>query len=157
MKLLTTTLLFIPFLAFAEDSYFFTIQGKPSKPSIQGEALIMNLPIKKISAPKASSIIAYHQGLGEGREYQIQVNLESPPDRDWRPMIKLGDDVIVEKIVVALPQEKGFASSFSLETDDPDKVKLWCKILGKILKVTGDKIEIDLSKQEAEQAAPSNR
>ena len=149
MKLLTLLLTFIPLLASGEESYFFKLKkGHPSDLRIEGEQLHFVLPIQKLDPPKATAIMAFHQGLGPGREYQIQVNLETTPEKGWLPRLKLGGEIIMEGISVASPGDPKFASSFSLESDDPKKIKLWCQLLGELLKVPENRIEIDLTKAE---------
>ena len=96
--------------------------------------------------------MAFHQGLGPGREYQIQVNLDTSPEQGWLPMLKLGDEIIMEGISVARPSDPKFTSSFSLEGDDPKKIRLWCQLLGELLKVPENRIEIELTKAEQDGA-----
>jgi hypothetical protein len=148
MKLLIILFGAIPLLACGGESYFFTFAGQPTGQRIEGENLHIVLPIQKIAPPKASSIIAFHQGLGPGREYQIQVNLRTSPKAGWLPMLKLGGEIIMDGISVARPDNPRFASSFSLEGDDPEKIKQWCQLIGDLLKVSKDKIEIDLTNVE---------
>ena len=148
MKLLATLLCAIPLLAFGEESYFFTLAGKPTGQRIDGPNLHLVLPIQKLDPPAASSITAFHQGLGPDREYQIQVNLKSVPKKEWMPMLKLGEEIIADGISVSRPDDPRFASSFSLEGDDPEKIKQWCEILGGLLNVPKARIQIDLTKAE---------
>jgi hypothetical protein len=150
MKLLAILFSSIPFLVFGGESYFFTLVGEPTGQRIEGENLHIVLPIKKLDPPVASSIIAYHQGLGPGREYQIQVNLKSSPKKRWMPMLNLGGEIIMDGVSVARPDDARFASSFSLEGDDPEKIRQWCKLLGNLLKLPAERIKINLTK-EAEQ------
>jgi len=63
-------------------------------------------------------------------------------------MLKLGGEIIMDGISVARPDNPRFASSFSLEGDDPEKIKQWCQLIGDLLKVSKDKIEIDLTNVE---------
>jgi len=148
MKLLAILFCFIPFLAFGEESYFFTIVGEPSGKRIDGENLHFVLPIRKLEPPNASSIIAFHQGLGPSREYKIQVNLRSSPKEGWIPMLKLGAEIMMDGISVSRPNDSRFASSFSLEGDDPEQIRRWCQLLGDLMDVPKGKIEIDLTKAE---------
>ena len=146
MKLILTLIASIPLLAFGGESYFFTISGEPTGQLIKGERLQLELPIRKIDPPEASSISAFHQGLGPGRKYQIQVHLKESPLKGWVPMLKLDEEIIINGITVARPADPKFASSFSLEADDPKKIERWCQLLAELLKIPKDHIEIDLTK-----------
>jgi tRNA nucleotidyltransferase/poly(A) polymerase len=59
-------------------------------------------------------------------------------------MLKLGDEIIMEGIFVSRPSDARFASSFSLESSDPVKIKTWCKELGILLKIPKERIQIEL-------------
>jgi len=148
MKLFVTLLSAIPLVVLGEESYFFTLAGEPTGQRIDGQNLHLVLPIQKLDPPTASSITAFHQGLGPGRDYQIQVNLKSVPKKEWMPMLKLGEEIIAEGISVSRPEDPRFASSLSLEGDDPEKIKQWCEILAQLLNVPKARIQIDLTKAE---------
>ena len=155
MKALLGILALLPLVAVAESSFFFTLpqNTKPNGQRIEGDNLHLIVPIQKVAPPKASSIFAFHQGLGEGRMFKIQVNLTESPEKGWTPMLKLGEEVIMEGISVARPDDAKFASSFSLESSDPEEIRNWCKQLGILLKIPNERILIDLEKAEqAEQA-----
>lgn len=149
IRCLLVPLAFFPLLAVGEESYFFTYATKPraAEKRIEGEVFHMTMPIKKIEPPKASSIYTSHQGLGRGREYQIQVDLAETPAEGWLPLLKLGDDVIDQGIFLSLSEGEG-ESSFHVQNDDPDKIRRWTRLLGELLKVPADQIEIDLTKVE---------
>ncbi len=157
MKTFLIILALLPLIASADDSFFFVFaqNAKQAEQRIEGENLHLVIPIQKITTPKASSIFAFHQGLGEGRDYQIQVNLTDEPEEGWMPMLKLGDEIIVEGISVARLGDVQFASSFSLESSDPEQIKTWCKELGILLKIPNSRIQIEL-KEEEEQAGDSD-
>ena len=152
MKLLVILFTAMPFLAFGEESYFFTFGGEPTGQRIEDESLHIVLPIKRLDPPAASSVIAFHQGLGPGREYKIQVNLKSSPMKGWVPMLNLGGDIIMDGVSVARPDDARFASSFSLEGDDPEKIMQWCKHLGNLLNLPEKRIEINLTQAEQDGA-----
>jgi len=82
MKLLATLFFFLTLPAVGEESYFFDYAGnaQPTKGRIEGNLLHFAIPIKRIAPPQATSIFAFHQGLGPGREYQIQIKLKSDPN-----------------------------------------------------------------------------
>ena len=149
IKLLSVIFSLTPLLAVGEDSYFFDYATKPrvAEKRIEGEVFRITMPIKKLTPPKASYIHAYHQGLGRGRAYQIQVDLAEQPAEDWFPLLKLGDEVIDQGI--SLNRTEGEAgTSFHVESDDPDKIRRWTRLHGELLKVPEDQIEIDLTKTE---------
>ena len=152
MKLLVTLFGAIPLLAFGGESYFFSFAGEPTGQRIEGQNLHIVLPIQKLDPPEASSIIAFHQGLGPGREYQIQVNLKTSPKKGWMPMLKLGEEIMIDGLSVSRPDDPRFASSFSLEGDSPEKIKQWCKLLGELLSLPEARIQIDLTKAEPDGA-----
>jgi hypothetical protein len=146
MKLLAILFSAVPLFAFGGESFFFTLAGKPGGQRIEDDSLHLSVPIRKIPPPEASSIIAFHQGLGQGREFKIQINLKSSPEEKWVPMLNLDGEIIMDGISVARPGDARFTSSFSLEGDDPKKISRWVKLLGTLLKIPADKIEIDLNK-----------
>lgn len=148
MKAILRLLTFLPLIAFGGESYFFTITFEPTEQRIEGEHLHLEFPIQKLPPPRASSISAYHQGLGAGRDYQIQVHLEASPAKGWLPSLNLDGELIMEGISVSRPDDPSFASSFSLESDDPKQIERWCQLLAALLKVPKDRIEIDLTKAE---------
>jgi hypothetical protein len=152
MTLLAILLAVLPVVVCGEESYFFTIAGKPSGERIEGNTLHIAQPIHRIEPPEASSIIAFHQGLGPGREYKIQVNLRESPEKEWMPMLKLGGEIIMEGVTVARPNDPRFASSFSLESDNPEAISRWCQLLREVLKVPGDRVQIDLTEAEPDGA-----
>lgn len=156
MKCLSLILALVPALAFAQESYFFSValEGKP-KQGIEGDRLIVEMPIRKIEPPQASTIRAFHQGLGPGREYQVQVHLKSNPGKGWIPMLKLADEIITEGITVTRPENERFASSFSLESSDPAKIRKWCAELKALLGVPDDRVEIDLDKATPSDGKPA--
>lgn len=152
MRLLTILLAVLPVVVCGEESYFFTIAGKPSGERIEGNTLHIAQPIHRIEPPEASSIIAFHQGLGPGREYKIRVNLRESPEKGWMPMLKLGGETIMEGVTVARPKDPRLASSFSLESDDPVTIRRWCQLLRDVLKVPADRVQIDLTEAEPDGA-----
>ncbi|MCA9095996.1 MAG: hypothetical protein KDA68_21095 [Planctomycetaceae bacterium] len=64
------------------------------------------------------------------------------------PMLNLDGEIMMDGISVVRPDDPRFASSFSLEGDDPEKIKHWAKLLGALLKLPAERIEIDLNKAE---------
>lgn len=152
MKTILSLFAFLPLMAFGGESYFFTISSDPKEMRIEGEHLHLVLPIQKLQPPRALSISAYHQGLGAGRDYQIQVHLAASPAKDWLPSLNLDGEIIMDEISVSRPEDPSFASSFSLESDDLKQIERWCQLLAALLKVPKDRVEIDLTK--AEQADP---
>ena len=140
--------LIILFLAiqacFAQEAYFFTMDAKHPTLSIKGDNMIASFPIKKVAPPKAISILAYHQGFGDNRDYQIQIDLSNEPQKGWIPKLKLGNDILVEGVSVSRPEGESFRSSFSLESSDKDKILNWVALLSKLLNVPKQQIHIDL-------------
>jgi len=118
IKILIVIFNFIPFLVHGEESFFFTFIGQPLGERIEKGKLHAVVPIKKVDPPEALSIVAYHQGLGVGREYKIQVNLKSKPEKGWMPILNLDGEIILRGISVSRTDDSGFVSSFSLEGDD---------------------------------------
>jgi len=96
MKLIIVIFASTALVAIGGESFFFLSASKTKaiEKRIEGEEFHIRIPIKKIDPPKASSIYACHQGLGPGREYQIQIDLAEAPAEDWFPMLKLDDEVI---------------------------------------------------------------
>jgi hypothetical protein len=158
MRLLSILLGLVPLLASGGESYFFVYskEARPTEKIIEDKHLQVVIPIRKIDPPSASSIFAYHQGLGPGREYQIQVNLKKTPPKDWLPMLKLDDDVIIKGIHIGLSDKPDDTSTYSLQGDDPEKIRRWCLLLGTLLKVPQDQIEIDLTKGGWDTAPPAD-
>ena len=134
-----------------EDSYFFVYpKGSRFEKKIKNDRLYIEVPIQKIDPPKVISILAFHQGLGPGREYQIQINLAGHPPRGWLPMLRLKDDIITSGISVGHAGETGGFSTYSIELSNPEKIDRWCLLLGSLLKVPFNRIEVDLAKKELE-------
>lgn len=119
--------------------------GEPTAQKIEDENLHMILPIQKLNPPEASSIIAFHQGLGPGRDYKLQVNLKTRPEDAWVPMLKLGDEIMMNGISVSRPDDQRFAPSFSLESDNSETIRQWSKLLGELMNIPDAKIVIDLT------------
>ena len=117
MKGISSLLLISSSFLLANDCYFFVFDGKPkpSSMSIKDDHLNMAMKIKKIKLPKAKSIIAYHQGLGVGRTFQIQINLTEYPAKGVYPMLKVGDDIFIEHVSIS----RSGISSISIEGDNP--------------------------------------
>ena len=154
MKLILLILLAgIPILAAAEESFFFTYTKKPGSPEkrLEGDQLHTVQPIQKIDPPEATFLSAFHQGLGKGREYQIQIDLKGPLEERWYPMVKLGDDLITSGIMFSYSDSKKWPSTMSIESDDPEKIRSWSRQLGSLLKLPEDQIDIDLAKTEEEE------
>lgn len=137
-------------LAAAEESYFFIYKKGEAGPELRLEEDRLHTvhPIQRIDPPKAKQIFARHQGLGKGREYQIQVDLEGTLEERWFPMLKLGDDIITRGISVSYSNDKKQPSSFSIEHDDPETIRRWCRLLGPLLKLPEDQIDLDLEETE---------
>lgn len=152
-KLLPIALVLLPIFAATGESFFFEYtQGpKPTEQRIEGGRLETVTPIRKIEAPQASAIFASYTGLGPGREYQIQVDFKTAPAELWLPKAKLGDDIITSRISSS-GGEDGSPFSYNIEGSDPEKIKAWTQELGELLRVPEDRIDIDLTKSEADEA-----
>jgi hypothetical protein len=147
MKIISVIFLLLIQFARSEDSYFFTLANdeRPTSVSVENENLHLVMKIKRLPLPKARSIIAFHQGLGGVREYKIQIDLaEAPPE--GVPMLKLGDDLIMEGVSVETPNNPKFASSISIEVADSKQVTKLVSALAGLLKLPKDRIEIHLDK-----------
>ena len=157
MKLAAFLLGLLVHAAAAGDSYFFAFEGEtePSKTWIEDDHLGMMMKIRKIDLPEAKYISAYHTGLGEGRNYKIQVHLKSLPEQGWMPMLKLGDDVIILGISVERPHQENFAASFSIENDNPEKITAWTAALAKLLKVPDEAVNVNLDDESPAKTSPS--
>jgi hypothetical protein len=154
-SILSLFLAMIPLLAAGGESYFFIRlrDAKEVVKRVEGDELHIVIPIKKVAPPKASSIYACRQDLGPGRKYQIQIDLAAELPEEWGvPLVKLGDEVIDRNIIYS----PGDPITLHLESDDPEKIKRWCKLLGELLKIPDDEIEMDfrdseVRKREAEE------
>ena len=131
---------------YAEESYLFQVVEPTPQFKIHDDTLLASMPIKRIDAPRAQSISAYHQGLGKRREYQIQITLAEAPPKGFRPQLKLGDDVLAVGVRLSTPTDPKFASSIHIESDDKDKIITWVKLLQKVFNVTDDRVETKLDK-----------
>jgi len=149
MKITSVVFLLLIQFALAEDSYFFTLDNaeRPTSVSVENDNLHLVMKIKKLPLPKARSIIALYHGLGGVREYKIQIDLaEAPPEEV--PMLKLGDDIIMEGVSVEAPNNPKFASSISIEVADSKQVTKLVSALASLLKLSKDRIEVQLDKAE---------
>lgn len=142
-----------PIIAPADESFFFEYTQVPqaTEKRVEGGRLHVATSIRKIEAPKASYISASYSGLGVGREYLIQVDFPTRPGERWMPMVKLGDDIITQRIFTS-GGEDGSSFSYSLEGSDPGKIEAWTRALGKLLSVPEDQIEMDLTRSEEDAA-----
>jgi len=61
-------------------------------------------------------------------------------------MLKLGDEIIMEGILFSKSPEQNSRPLCHIEADDPEKIKRWCKLLGTLLKIPENRVEIDLTK-----------
>ena len=103
------------------------------------------MKIKKCPPPEALSIVVFDQDAEGDRRYTIQVNLSKHPGIGWKPMVKLGDDVIaIGNISTSIPDNKQFASSFHIDCKTSDEVKRWVAELKDLLKIADDKIAIEI-------------
>jgi len=148
MKLILIPLSCLPLIAAAEESYFFVYKNGSAKTErrIEGSHLHTVNQIQKTDPPKAKRLVAFHQGLGSGREYQIQIDLEDQLEERWYPMLKLGDDIITGGISVSYSNSQRRPASFSIESDDPERIRHWCALLGPLLALPESRIEVDLAK-----------
>ena len=132
----------IPLLASAEESFFFIRVGgaKELVKRVEGDELHVVMPIERVVLPKVKSIYAFRQDMGKGRKYQIQIDLASDLPKRWEaPAAKLGDDILERTFY-----SPGDPASLHLEFDDSEKIEIWCNLLGKLLNVPQEEIEIDL-------------
>lgn len=148
MKLISLVIACIPLVAAAGESYFFVYKkgSGETERRIEENRLHTVNGIQKIDPPKATRLTAFHQGLGSGRAYQIQIDLEGTLEEHWYPMLKLGDDIITGGIMVGYSNSRKWPSSVSIEHDDPEKITRWCGLLGSLLGLPADRIDIDLAK-----------
>jgi hypothetical protein len=152
LKSVVVGLILMPAITCAQDSYFFEFDDESKLPvfSIQGDQLIASMKIHQVPAPKCKSISAFHAGNGPGREYKIQVNLNESPADGWSPKFKLGNDIFLDGIGVSKPMHEGFLADFSIEGDDPKKIRAWVLALQEVLKLKNDQISIDLTPMESD-------
>ena len=154
MKTILSLLLISSSLLLADECYFFKIDGKP-KPSsmaIKGDHLNMAMKIKKIDSFKAHSIIAFHQGLGEGRTFKIQINMTDGPAKGVYPMLKIGADIVIERIHVSGAGNTGARPTISVESDDSEQINKWVELLRLHFKIPKDKVTIHLEPEPEKQA-----
>ncbi len=158
MKLILLLLGCLPFVAWGEESYFFVYKkgGVNAEMRIEGDHLHTVKQILKIDPPKAKQLIAFHQGLGSGRAYQIQIDLNDQLEESWFPMLKLGDDLITGGISVSYSNSERRPASISIESDDPEKIRKWCALLGTLLALPESRIDIDLENADQQEADPSD-
>ena len=156
LPILSLCMALAPLVAVGGESYFFTrsSNAKDVVKRVEGNELHIVIPIKKVEFPKAVSIYATRQDMGPGRKYQIQIDLAEELPKEWGvPMVKLGDDVIDREILYS----PGDPITFHLQSDDPEKIKLWCKLLGELLKIPEDEIEIDFTDPEVRRRESEKR
>ena len=108
------------------------------------------MKIEKIKAPEATSIFAFYQGYGKGRDYQIQINLKKRPAKEWRPYLVIGEDILMFGVSVTRPDQLDLASSLSFESDDPKKILAWVQALKKFYKLDDDRAIIELEPRKEE-------
>jgi len=149
MKYILLSLLLFSQMPLRGESFFFvTEEDGIEELSIKQDRLFMEIPIKKVSPPRAISIAAYYQGYKNGRKYKIQVNLAQQPEKGWIPSFKLNDKVFIYGVTVSRVTESKYTSSFSIESDSKDEIQQWTKLLSQLLKIPDQKVDINLEKAE---------
>lgn len=125
IKLLLIFILIFPVSTSAGESFFFCLAHKtqPTERRIEGNRLYIVTTIREVDPPKVLSILVFSQDIGEQKNYQIQVNLVEKPDNGWTPMLKLGDDIIMEGVSVSRPDGNRAPASFSLQTSNLQKAR----------------------------------
>ena len=153
MKLILISLMF-SMIAFSQELYFFKMAEEEKLPElrIKENTLFMkvSMRIEKVKAPEVSIIQAFHQGYGKGRDYQIQIDLKNRPAKDWRPMLKIGEDVLMLGISVSFPDDPRIRSSVSIESDNPKKIIEWVDALQKFYQLDDERVHIDLDPRKEE-------
>ncbi len=149
MKYLLFCILLFAQASHGGESFFFVIQKDGVEEiSIKEDRLLMEVPIKKVSPPRATSIAAFYQGYDNGRTYKIQVNLAQHPEKGWIPSFKLNNKVFLHGVTVSRHSELKFSSAFSIESDSIEEVLQWTKALSQLLKIPEQKVDVDLEKPE---------
>lgn len=158
MRLILILLAGLRTAALAEDSYFFVFKngGVGAEMRIEGDHLHTVRQIQKIDPPKTRQLIAFHQGLGSGRTYQIQIDLNDQLEDSWFPMLKLGEDLVTDCISVSYSNSERRPASISIEGDDPERIRKWSGILGTLLALPEERIEIDLDHSSQQQVDSSD-
>jgi hypothetical protein len=148
MKSIAFFLFCLSLIAVAEESYLFTFAGDygSAKKRIEGHRLHSVREIERIETPKVLRIFASHQGLGRGRDYQIQIDLAENVEERWHPKLKLREDVITTGIGVSYSNNEDWPSALTIESDDVEKIKKWTGILVELMKVAEEDVYIDLAK-----------
>lgn len=139
------------------ESFLFTFDGAPEY-VIEGDEIRQTMPIKRLETPEASSMTAFHQGLGEGRAYAIQVNLTERPSEDWMPRVKLGEDILLTEISVAWPSRPESAGWIKLESGDREQAERWVERLAALFELPPPQVSVNLAKgakDEEADAAPA--
>lgn len=149
MNYILLSILFFAQVSLGGESFFFvTEENGGEEISIKDDRLLMEIPIKKVSPPRSTSIAAFYQGYKNGRTYKIQVNLAQHPEKEWIPSFKLDDKVFMYGVTVSRVTESKFSSSFSIESDSKEEIWQWTKLLSQLLKIPAQKVDINLEKEE---------
>ncbi len=98
--------------------------------TVDKEELVVRMPLKSVTALKAKRI-----ALDEGKEgeYQIQIDLMEAPMKDFRPVFVLGDQTLMEELMVGGSDVVGYA--ITIRTNELAKARDWLKRLKILLRL----------------------
>jgi hypothetical protein len=134
----------------APESYFFRRAGfaDESNSKIENGKLVTSYTIEKIDF-KISAVEAYYQGLGNGRNYQIEIHATGIGSKIGPPYLKLEDDLLMNLKYLSYPEGR---QSMTIESDDREKIERWVAALRRFSGLPESKVVLNLDRR-AEQPA----
>ena len=132
------------------ESYFFRAHEEVNR-KIEGGNLVVSYAIQKVEF-KIILIEAYHQGLGEGRKYQIEVHAPGIGSKIGPPSLKLEDDLLTNLKYLSYADGR---QTMTIESDDRKKIEKWVAALRRLSGLPETKIILKLDRK-TEQTGSSN-
>jgi hypothetical protein len=132
------------------ESYFFREDEVVSR-KIENGNLVVSYTIQKVEF-KIALIEAYHQALGEGRKYQIEIHAPGIGSKIGPPYLKLEDDLLTNLKYLAYSDGR---QTMTIESDDRKKVEKWVAALRRLSGLPETKVILKLDRK-TEQAGSSN-
>jgi hypothetical protein len=150
MKILIVLILMCNVALSKSESYFFREHEEVSR-KIENGNLVVSYAIQKVEF-KITLIEAYHQGLGEGRKYQIEIHASGIGSKIGPPSLKLEDDLLTNLKYLAHADGR---QTMTIESDDRKKIEKWVAALRRLSGLSETKVVLKLDRK-TEQAVPPN-
>jgi hypothetical protein len=142
MKILIVFILMCHVALSKPESYFFRAHEELNS-KIENGNLLVAYAIQKVDF-KIILIEAYHQGLGEGRKYQIEIHAPGIGSKIGPPSLKLEDDLLTNVKYLAYTDGR---QTMTIESDDRKKIEKWVAALRRLSGLPETKVLLKLDRK----------